>query len=93
METLYRIKFEAVNMHYAASLPEDTPNSEIPESEWGGTITTKPTNDPWDQYRTLKEWAAQGVGMVRNVRLEKATAPTWVAVEEDTYRPRAEDGE
>lgn len=81
MKTLYRISFEAVDAHYAASINENTPSAVIPEDKWHGPIY-KETEDPWDQYNTLKAWEGHGIGMVRNVKLEKADLSEWRAFNE-----------
>ncbi len=53
----YRIIFEIVSPI----------GSGVAEEDWFETINN--TDDPWDQYNTLKEWAESGEHLIRNVRL------------------------
>lgn len=41
--------------------------SEVGEEAWAKTENN--TDDPWDQYKTLKEWEASDKHYIRNVHL------------------------
>ncbi len=58
--------------------PTESPGN-VPDEFWGDV--SRETSDPWQQYHTLKEWAANGEHLIRNVRLLKAEASEWVPVE------------
>lgn len=84
----YRIKFELVRQaalaRYSNADPlfftnttQTVPNSQIPDEDWY-EVTSRPTDNPWDQYRNLRLWDSQDTGFVRNVRLEQNTEePVW----------------
>lgn len=88
---MYRIVWEMVDLRqlvrYSSADPslykktkQTVPNSLIPDDHWH--VVTRETDDPWDQYATLKEWSDGDREFVRNVRVEKmTTSPSWKAVE------------
>lgn len=55
------------------------PNSRIPEDAWY-RVEGRATDNPWEQYRNLRLWAAQDREFVRNVQLERLVMdnPRWV---------------
>lgn len=58
---------------------QTVPNSQIPDMHWHQMSVE--TLDPWDQARTLAEWAANDVEFVRNVKLERRSVePSWTPV-------------
>jgi hypothetical protein len=68
------------------------PNSQIPDEDWYPVSTE--TDDPWDQYDTLRKWAAADTQFVRDVRVEEMTAPpTWEPVPVDPVTGEVLDGE
>jgi hypothetical protein len=72
-EKKYKLIFEAVlpmglgAKYYYGERPVCKPQDVTDESAWAKT--EKITDDPWDQYNTLKEWEASGEHLIRNVRL------------------------
>lgn len=56
---------------------QTVPNSKIPDEDWHAV--SKETDNPWDQYYTLKSWADQDREFVRNVKLEEQVTSqvTW----------------
>jgi hypothetical protein len=92
--TCYRVLFETVNLDRLAEfcdrdparyrsrdVHQVVPNSEIPEDAWH-PVTGVTTSDPWDQYGTLRLWAAEDREFVRNIRLERLAAEeTWEEVQ------------
>jgi hypothetical protein len=89
----YRIRFEAVKLtclsKYMDADPylydnatQIVPNSQIPDEDWYEIITPL-TDNPWSQYRTLKEWNAKDCEFVRNVKLERwISEPQWELINE-----------
>lgn len=85
--TTYRISWESVlldKLHlYADADPalykntrQVVPNSAIPDEHW--QPVSRETDNPWQQYDTLKRWADADTGYVRNVRLEQMVSePKW----------------
>lgn len=90
-DTIFRIKFELVesdNLYkYSSADPrthkntiQTVPNSLIPDEDWKEVITHE-TDDPWQQYNSLKRWEAADREFVRNVRLERLVSePRWEPV-------------
>jgi hypothetical protein len=90
MPDLYRLSWEMVKQsdlrlfsnadpRYYSNTTQIVPNSEIPDEHWD-SISTE-SADPWDQYKTLCEWATEDREFVRNVKLEKRLdEPTWEEV-------------
>lgn len=90
----YRLSWEMVDvnaMHkycnadprYYKNVTQLVPNAEIPDADWHRV--ERETSDPWDQYNTLKQWAADGTEPIRNVKLEKQSSePQWEEVREET---------
>lgn len=56
---------------------QTVPNSQIPANHW--YPVSKVTDNPWQQYNKLTEWAGTDEGFVRNVTLEQAEVvePDW----------------
>lgn len=93
---LYRLSWEMVRTSVLArycnadpifytNVKQTVPNSQIPDEHW--YAVSKETSDPWQQWRTLREWADQDRGFVRNVTLERqVNEPRWEAVDEATER-------
>lgn len=85
MSTSYKITWEGVMPmgagapYYIGGKPAFKPD-QVPEEAW--TAGEKITDDPWDQYNTLKEWAKGGKELIRNVQLFKREDPEWELVEE-----------
>lgn len=90
-DTAYRLSWEMVNLRelwrYSNADPamysnttQTVPNSEIPDEHW--RPVSKVTDNPWDQYNTLKRWADADEQFVRNVKLEQAenVEPDWKPV-------------
>lgn len=87
-QTLYRLSWTMCDPHAADAMHQATgndefPNAALPPTAWENrprTIVT--TQDPRDQYTTLKDWADRDVAGVRHVLLERAevTEPQWVSV-------------
>jgi hypothetical protein len=60
----------------------------VPDEFW--VKTSRETDNPWQQYNTLKQWAETGTQLIRNVKLfEMSGNPQWV---ESRPTPRALDG-
>lgn len=90
--TTYRLSWEMVRLsslgqfsnadpRVYANTAQTVPNSQIPDEHWHSI--SKETRDPWDQYRTLKQWADEDREFVRKVRLQKlAGEPEWVDVDD-----------
>lgn len=76
----YKITWEMVS---AVKHPElyynegpNTPNFYVPEECWH--TVEKETDNPWDQYNTLRKWAEEGTEYIRNVHLyELVSSPEW----------------
>lgn len=84
MNEIYKLEFEVVSaigrgvQYYRGEMPICKP-VEVPDEFW--SKVSKQTDNPWDQYNTLKKWAETGEQLIRNVRLLKATSlPKWEAV-------------
>ena len=81
---MYKIRFEVVTpigqgaRYYRNEKPACHP-SQVPDKVW--TQVVRVTDDPWDQYNTLKEWAASDEHFIRSVKLFEASDPTWEEVE------------
>lgn len=85
--TTYRIRWEAVDLRHLArysnadpmfyeNTTQIVPNSRIPDEHWHPV--SRETDDPWDQYGQLREWADADTGFVRNVVLEEQVSePQW----------------
>jgi hypothetical protein len=58
---------------YMGYVDADTSNSLIPPSKWLPNRIVKITDNPWQQYNALRAWDKDGVGGIRNVKLEKIT--------------------
>jgi hypothetical protein len=92
--TCYRVRFETVDRdriaefcnrdpakYHSRDVRQVVPNSEIPEDAWH-PVTGIPTDHPWDQYSTLRLWAAEDREFVRNVWLERlVTEQVWEEVQ------------
>ena len=82
MSTIYKLEFEAVMDPKFSSPDGKTPNctaEQVPEEYWHKS--EKETDDPWQQYNTLKEWQKTGYQLIRNVKLfEMVTVPEWKEV-------------
>lgn len=76
----YRIRFETVLQHrlknymnvdpwYFSNVSQTVPNSQIPDEDWYAVIVD--TDNPWDQFWTLRKWAAADEHFVRKVELHK----------------------
>lgn len=88
-DAIYRVVFEMVRQDRLAEFMDAdpathrgtrqvVPNSKIPDDAWY-QVHGKATVNPWNQYRTLREWAGADREFVRNVRLEKLNMdnPVW----------------
>lgn len=85
MSTIYKLEWEIVPVtvggvqFYQNDDPVCKP-SEVPEVYW--TKVSKQTDNPWQQFNTLKKWADTGEQLIRRVRLfEAANEPQWKPVE------------
>lgn len=88
---IYRVRFEAVSQQalrkYSNADPlmyknttQTVPNSQIPDEDWH-EVTGHETDNPWQQYNQLRQWADADREFIRNVRLERlASEPRWEAV-------------
>ena len=86
----YRLLFETVLQHrlvrymnadpwYFSNVSQTVANSQVPDEDWYQVINE--TDDPWDQFWTLRKWAAEDAHFVRNVRLERLVVqPEWAEV-------------
>lgn len=79
LSRLYRLSWEMVDQrelwrycnadpNFYKNTTQTVPNSQIPDEHWHPL--SKMTDNPWQQFNTLREWAAQDREFVRNVRLE-----------------------
>jgi hypothetical protein len=96
MADIYRLSWEMVDVHriyqyYNADpalysgVQQMVPNSRIPDRDWHAI--SKETDNPWDQYNTLREWEAADKEFVRNVKLEQQVAsPVWVEIRPEGKR-------
>lgn len=74
-------QFSNADPTYYENTTQIVPNSEIPDEHWHPV--SRETDDPWSQYKVLKEWSDQDREFVRNVLLEEQTAqPTWRPVQD-----------
>jgi hypothetical protein len=92
----YRLSWEMVSPHemhrfsnadprYYKNTTQKVPNSEIPDEFW--YPISKESDNPWNQFHTLREWAERDEEFVRNVKLEKmVTDPQWVTVKEEEWQ-------
>jgi hypothetical protein len=85
MNDIYKLEFETVNplgrgrRYYGCDKPI-CPPEEVPDEFW--SEVSRETDNPWQQYNTLKEWASNGQHLVRKVRLSKMiSAPEWELVD------------
>lgn len=93
MSTVYRIRWELVNLqemwrysnddpYLYANTMQVVPNSQIPDEHWHAV--SRETDNPWDQYDQLKAWADANTGFVRNVVLEQQESqPPWREISDD----------
>lgn len=85
---IYRLTWEMVKLDclrkycnadpsYYKNTIQVVPNSQIPDEDW--KPVSKETEDPWQQYHTLKQWALEDREFIRNVFLEEAeiSPPEW----------------
>ena len=91
MAEIYRLSWETVKQvalvkycdadpTFYKNVTQTVPNSQIPDEDWHEV--QRETDNPWDQYRRLRQWAAEDREFVRNVRLERmASEPQWVPVD------------
>ena len=89
---LYKLEFEVVpavgkgSQFYYGDNPVCNPEF-VPDEFW--VKTSRETDNPWQQYNTLKQWAETGTQLIRNVKLfEMSGNPQWV---ESRPTPRALD--
>jgi hypothetical protein len=92
----YRLSWEMVSTGYMklfsnadpmmySNTTQTVPNSQIPDEYWHPMV--KETDNPWDQFHQLKEWADADTEFIRNVKLEKmVTDPQWVPVKEEEWQ-------
>lgn len=84
MSIEYRLSWEMVGQSslrlfcnadpvFFKNVTQTVPNSQIPDEHWHPV--EKITNDPWQQYDTLRRWADEDREFVRNVRLQQREAP------------------
>lgn len=79
--THYRVSWEMPDVLRELERFAGVPNEQIPDEYWHRVV--RETEDPWDQYRTLRAWAESGVEQVRNVQLERMeTEPRWVVLDD-----------
>lgn len=97
----YRILFETVYQDrlklymnadpwYFRNVSQTVCNSQIPDEHWYATVSE--SDNPWDQYLTLRKWASEDAHFVRNVRLERLVSePVYeVVTDEEMIRLNAE---
>ena len=70
----YRISFEVIvpigqgTKYYDSTLTKPICHpSQVAEEDWAKTEQN--TDDPWDQFETLKKWEKSGKHLIRNVKL------------------------
>lgn len=80
------VRYSNADPTFYKNTTQIVPNSQIPDEHWHPL--TKVTDNPWDQYNTLKRWADADEQFVRNVKLEQAEVvePDWKPV------PDTQDG-
>lgn len=75
-DKVYRLTFDSVLPALCARYADpvtkrqNVPSAQIPDEHWHQA--SRITTDPWDQYRTLRQWAYEESQHVRRVRLEVA---------------------
>jgi hypothetical protein len=79
---VYRLTWESINTWQAAGMEQSYGKDvwpSLPDEKWASLAWQEPTvkvaDNPWDQYHTLKRWAATHEQPIRNVRLEKRQEP------------------
>lgn len=82
----YKITWEMVSPFKGVQFYiNDEPNAkleQVPEEFWHSV--ERESDDPWDQYETLKLWENEGVEYVRNVKLyELVSDPKWQEVKNE----------
>ena len=87
---MYRLSWETIDTNHLfkycnadpifySNTQQTVPNSLIPDEEWHAV--SKETDDPWDQFRQLKQWADEDREFIRKVKLEvQVTQPVWEEV-------------
>ena len=82
MSKIYKLEFEAVMEPKFYSPDGKIPNctaDQVPGEYWHKS--EKETDNPWQQYNTLKQWQKTGEQLIRNVKLsEMTTIPEWKEV-------------
>lgn len=84
--SLYRLSWEMVDQrelwrycnadpNYYKNTTQTVPNSQIPDEHWHPL--SKMTDNPWQQFNTLHQWASEDRKFVRNVRLEAMSIITY----------------
>lgn len=59
-----------------SNIRQIVPNSQIPDEDWH--LVSRETDDPWDQYKTLKAWSEADIEFVRKIKLEiQISSPQW----------------
>lgn len=83
---IYKLEFETVSpcgagyKFYANDEPICKPD-EVPDEYW--SKVSRDTDNPWQQYQSLKKWVETGEQLIRNVNLWKMDSePKWTLVEE-----------
>ncbi len=82
MNKIYKLEFEIVSpigkgmIFYSYKQPNTKP-SDVPDEYW--LKSSRQTDDPFDQYNTLKKWVKEGFHLVRNVKLyEQISQSQWI---------------
>lgn len=85
---IYKLEFETVSpcgagyKFYANDEPICKPD-EVPEEYW--SKVSRDTDNPWQQYQSLKKWVETGEQLIRNFNLWKMDSePKWALIEKWT---------
>lgn len=82
---MYKLEFEIVSpigpggQFYLGEKPVCKPET-VPDKFWHGV--SHQTNDPWDQYKQLKDWVKTGAQLVRSVHLFETSEPDWKEIKD-----------